>query len=78
MDGETRVAVGAVSHPAEIIGNCAGPTEESADTVLHAATVAWASTAIRILNGGTKQAVGISAMQKTAIGAAFNSEIQIQ
>lgn len=78
MDGETRVAVGAVSHPAEIIGNCAAPAEEQAGTTLHVAAAAWASTAIRILNGGTKQAVGISAMQKTAIGAAFNSEIQIQ
>lgn len=67
-----------ISHPQEIIGNCADPAEKSADAVLHAAAVAWASTAIRILNGGTKQAVGISAMQKTAIGAAFNSEIQIQ
>ena len=78
IDGEIGVAAGAISHPQEIIGNCADPAEESADAVLHAAAVAWASTAIRILNGGTKQAVGISAIQKTAIGAAFNSEIQIQ
>ena len=78
MDGETRVAVGAVSHPAEIIGNCAGPAEESAEAMLCAAAAAWATTAIRILNGGTKQAAGISAMQKAAAGAAFNSEIQIQ
>ena len=78
MNGETRVAVGAVSHPQEIIGNCADPAEESAGAVLHAAAAAWATTAIRILNGGTKQAAGISAMQKAAAGAAFNSEIQIQ
>lgn len=78
MDGETRVAAGAISHPQEIIGNCADPAIESARAVVHVAAAAWASTAIRILNGGTKQAAGISAMQKTAAGAAFNSEIEIQ
>ncbi len=78
MDGETRVAAGAISHPQEIIGNCAGPAEESAEAMLCTAAAAWATTAIRILNGGTKQAAGISAMQKAAAGAAFNSEIQIQ
>ena len=78
IDGEIGVAAGAISHPQEIIGNCADPAEESAGAALHAAAAAWASTAIRILNGGTKQAAGISAMQKTAAGAAFNSEIEIQ
>lgn len=78
VNGETGVAAGAISHPQEIIGNCAAPAEESAGAALHAAAAAWASTAIRILNGGTKQAAGISAMQKTAAGAAFNSEIEIQ
>ncbi len=78
VGGETRVAAGAVSHPQEIIGNCTDPVKESADAALHVAAVAWATTTIRILNGGTKQTEGISAMQKTAAGAAFNSEIKIQ
>ena len=77
MHVETRVAAGAASRPQEIIENCADPATESARVVVHAAAAAWATTAIRILNGGTKQAAGISAMQKTAAGAAFNSEIQI-
>lgn len=78
LNGDARMAAGAISHPQEIIGNCVAPAQESAGAALHAAAAAWASTAIRILNGGTKQAAGISAMQKTAAGAAFNSEIEIQ
>lgn len=78
LNGDTRMAAGAISHPQETIGNCVAPAQESAGAALHAAAAAWASTAIRILNGGTKQAAGISAMQKTAAGAAFNSEIEIQ
>lgn len=78
LNGDARMAAGAISHPREIIGNCVAPAQESAGAALHAAAAAWASTAIRILNGGTKQAAGISAMQKTAAGAAFNSEIEIQ
>lgn len=77
LNGDARMAAGAISHPQEIIGNCVAPAQESAGAALHAAAAAWASTAIRILNGGKKQAAGISAMQKTAAGAAFNSEIQI-
>lgn len=78
LNGDARMAAEAISHPQEIIGNCVATAQESAGTALHVAAAAWANTAIRILNGGTKQAAGISAMPKTAAGAAFNSEIQIQ
>lgn len=77
VNGEARVAVGASSHPQEIIGNCADPVQKKAAAGIHVAAAAWTGNAIRILNGGTAQTAAIAAAQKAGAGAAFNSEIQI-
>lgn len=77
LNGESRVAVGAFSHPEENIGNSADPVTTQAGQKVYAAVGAHADTETTIYNGAYTTTVDIKTEPTVAVGIATNSTITI-
>ena len=77
LNGASRAAVGAFSHPEETIGNSADPITAQAGNKVYAAVGVHAETETTIYNGAYTSTVDIKTKPKVAVGIASNSTITI-
>lgn len=77
LNGASRAAVGAFSHPEETIGNSANPVTTQAGQKVYAAVKAHADTETTIYNGAYTSTVDIKTEPTVAVGVATNSTITI-